>query len=217
MYENLSAPSERGPPAKPAGGVLRTALDHCGHEPTPPGRIGGADDEVVEQRNAQHLGCRNEFLCQFDVFSARRRVAAWMVVRHDDRRRLPLDRLCEHFPRSRRRPVQEPARHADRLAERLVRGIQRQDEEMLAVVTEPHPRAKPFRRVRAVRNLGGQIVFDLRLVGEAHELERGGKLYTQLKIDEINNLGAAKIRLRSLVAAMEEIPAAVPAPEPVTV
>ncbi len=33
-------------------------------------------------------------------------------------------------------------------------------------------------------------------------LESGGKLYTQLKIDEINNLGAAKIRLRSLVAAM---------------
>lgn len=33
-------------------------------------------------------------------------------------------------------------------------------------------------------------------------LERAGKLYTQIKIDEINNLGAAKIRLRSLVAAM---------------
>ncbi len=33
-------------------------------------------------------------------------------------------------------------------------------------------------------------------------LESGGKLYTQLKIDEINNLGAARIRLRSLVAAM---------------
>jgi predicted nucleotide-binding protein (sugar kinase/HSP70/actin superfamily) len=35
-------------------------------------------------------------------------------------------------------------------------------------------------------------------------LESNGKLYTQLKIDEINNLGAAKIRLRSLVAAMSE-------------
>ncbi len=35
-------------------------------------------------------------------------------------------------------------------------------------------------------------------------LEGKGKLYTQLKIDEINNLGAAKIRLRSLVAAMEQ-------------
>ena len=35
-------------------------------------------------------------------------------------------------------------------------------------------------------------------------LEAGGKLYTQLKIDEINNLGAAKIRLRSLLAAVEE-------------
>ncbi|MDE7138428.1 MAG: 2-hydroxyacyl-CoA dehydratase, partial [Ruminococcus sp.] len=35
-------------------------------------------------------------------------------------------------------------------------------------------------------------------------LESQGKLYTQLKIDEINNLGAARIRLRSLVAAMEQ-------------
>ncbi len=35
-------------------------------------------------------------------------------------------------------------------------------------------------------------------------LEEKGKLYTQLKIDEINNLGAAKIRLRSLVASIEE-------------
>ena len=35
-------------------------------------------------------------------------------------------------------------------------------------------------------------------------LEEKGKLYTQLKIDEISNLGAVKIRLRSLVAAMEE-------------
>lgn len=34
-------------------------------------------------------------------------------------------------------------------------------------------------------------------------LESKGKLYTQLKIDEINNLGAARIRLRSLVAAMD--------------
>lgn len=31
-----------------------------------------------------------------------------------------------------------------------------------------------------------------------------GKLYTQLKIDEITNLGAVKIRIRSLMAAMEE-------------
>lgn len=34
-------------------------------------------------------------------------------------------------------------------------------------------------------------------------LETGGKLYTQLKIDDINNLGAVKIRIRSLIAALE--------------
>ncbi len=35
-------------------------------------------------------------------------------------------------------------------------------------------------------------------------IEGGGKIYTQLKIDEINNLGAAKIRIRSMIAAVEE-------------
>ena len=35
-------------------------------------------------------------------------------------------------------------------------------------------------------------------------LERNGKLYTQIKIDEITNLGAVKIRLRSLLGAIEE-------------
>ena len=35
-------------------------------------------------------------------------------------------------------------------------------------------------------------------------LRQGNKLYTQLKIDEITNLGAVRIRLRSLFAALEE-------------
>ena len=34
-------------------------------------------------------------------------------------------------------------------------------------------------------------------------LESGGKLYTQLKIDDISNLGAVTIRIRSLMAAMD--------------
>lgn len=36
-------------------------------------------------------------------------------------------------------------------------------------------------------------------------LESRGKLYTQIKIDEINNLGVVKIRLRSMLAAIEEL------------
>ncbi|MCL2169068.1 MAG: 2-hydroxyacyl-CoA dehydratase, partial [Defluviitaleaceae bacterium] len=35
-------------------------------------------------------------------------------------------------------------------------------------------------------------------------LESAGKIYTCLKIDEINNLGSARIRIRSLIAALEE-------------
>lgn len=35
-------------------------------------------------------------------------------------------------------------------------------------------------------------------------LERSGKIYTQIKIDEITNLGAVKIRIRSLLAAIGE-------------
>ena len=34
-------------------------------------------------------------------------------------------------------------------------------------------------------------------------LESCGKLYTQIKIDEITNLGAVKIRLRSLFAVLD--------------
>ena len=36
-------------------------------------------------------------------------------------------------------------------------------------------------------------------------LEEKNKIYTQIKIDEITNLGAVKIRIRSLLAALEEI------------
>lgn len=35
-------------------------------------------------------------------------------------------------------------------------------------------------------------------------LTAAGKIYTALKIDEVNNLGAARIRIRSLIAAIEE-------------
>ncbi|MGL5574553.1 MAG: acyl-CoA dehydratase activase-related protein [Sarcina sp.] len=35
-------------------------------------------------------------------------------------------------------------------------------------------------------------------------LEKNGKIYTQIKIDETNNLGAAKIRIRSLLEAIKE-------------
>ena len=40
---------------------------------------------------------------------------------------------------------------------------------------------------------------------EIHTIrESGGKHYTQIKIDEITNLGAVKIRLRSLIGALED-------------
>ncbi len=35
-------------------------------------------------------------------------------------------------------------------------------------------------------------------------IESAGKIYTVLKIDEVNNLGAARVRIRSLVSAIEE-------------
>ena len=35
-------------------------------------------------------------------------------------------------------------------------------------------------------------------------LEGAGKYYTQIKIDEMTNLGAVRIRLRSLLGALEE-------------
>ena len=45
-------------------------------------------------------------------------------------------------------------------------------------------------------------------------LEGAGKLYTMLKIDEVSNLGAARIRIRSLLAAMKMRERAGVCPEP---
>jgi len=36
-------------------------------------------------------------------------------------------------------------------------------------------------------------------------LQDAGRIYTQVKIDEIANLGAVKIRIRSLFAALEQL------------
>jgi predicted nucleotide-binding protein (sugar kinase/HSP70/actin superfamily) len=41
-------------------------------------------------------------------------------------------------------------------------------------------------------------------VCEILERSSSSKLYTQIKIDEINNLGAAKIRIRSMLAVSGE-------------
>ena len=47
-------------------------------------------------------------------------------------------------------------------------------------------------------------------------LESRGRLYTQIKIDEITNLGAVTIRLRSLIGALEYAGSAIrPAKTPV--
>ncbi len=46
---------------------------------------------------------------------------------------------------------------------------------------------------------------DAIITDQAEEiLKKNGKLYTTIKIDEINNLGAAKIRIRSLIASMNK-------------
>ena len=46
---------------------------------------------------------------------------------------------------------------------------------------------------------------DAIITDQAEEiLKKNNKLYTTIKIDEINNLGAAKIRIRSLIASMNK-------------
>ena len=49
-----------------------------------------------------------------------------------------------------------------------------------------------------------QVVLQKDALAQVREiLESEQKIYTQIKIDEITNLGAVKIRLRSLFAALE--------------
>ena len=74
--------------------------------------------------------------------------------------------------------------------------------------------ARLYRAARfAARNADVQLVqlvsfgcgVDAITTDEVREiLESNGKYYTQIKIDEITNLGAVKIRLRSLIGALDE-------------
>ena len=52
---------------------------------------------------------------------------------------------------------------------------------------------------RRLRSLNPQLYSEVREILESHD-----KIYTQIKIDEITNLGAVRIRLRSLFAAIEQ-------------
>ena len=54
-----------------------------------------------------------------------------------------------------------------------------------------YERATPFKQLGISRK---QIIAEM--------FEKNGKIYTQIKIDEITNLGAVKIRLRSLLSAI---------------
>lgn len=62
-----------------------------------------------------------------------------------------------------------------------------------------HPRADLIQLVSFGCGIDAITTDEIRSI-----VEGGGKIYTQLKIDEISNLGAAKIRVRSMLAAIEE-------------
>ena len=62
-----------------------------------------------------------------------------------------------------------------------------------------HPRAELVQLVSFGCGIDAITTDEVRRI-----LEEGGKLYTQIKIDEITNLGAVNIRLRSLLGALEQ-------------
>ncbi len=62
-----------------------------------------------------------------------------------------------------------------------------------------HPRAELVQLVSFGCGIDAITTDEVRRI-----LEDGGKLYTQIKIDEITNLGAVNIRLRSLLGALEQ-------------
>ena len=95
---------------------------------------------------------------------------------------------------------------------------------MKTIATDKAPAAiGPYSQAKIAGNLiftSGQIPLDAAtgeisgqdVAAQAHcsiqnlgtILEAAGKFYTQIKIDEITNLGAVKIRLRSLLGAIKE-------------
>lgn len=58
-----------------------------------------ADDDVVEARDPDNVARFDQALRHFDVFPARRRVPARMVMQSDETRRRQLERFAEDVAR----------------------------------------------------------------------------------------------------------------------
>ena len=63
---------------------------------------------MVYQRNADNDRGIQKRLCHGKVLSARRCIAAWVIVRYDNCVRPPTDRILEHLPAMNGRSVKRP-------------------------------------------------------------------------------------------------------------
>ena len=78
---------------------------------------------------------------------------------------------------------------------------------MIPYIIDPFPGLSNFQQKfrQGVLQKGSVLVAVGIVAGFCQQaLANSGNFYTQIKIDEITNLGAVKIRLRSLIGALDE-------------
>jgi hypothetical protein len=77
---------------------------------------GARDDDVIEERRGYDVGGVGDALGELDIFSARGRVAAGVVVDEDERARSFAERDAERVARGDEDAVKSPCGHAPRRA-----------------------------------------------------------------------------------------------------
>ena len=102
------------------------------HGGKPEDLSGLTDDDVIEHGNPEEFSGSNKTLRDRIVLGARKRVARGMVMQHDEGRGVRDDRHLIKLPWMDERGVQGPCGHHVK-AERLVLGVEQDDDNLLAV------------------------------------------------------------------------------------
>ena len=133
-----------------------------------------ADNDVVEERNAQDATGGDELARDREVGGGGGRVAGGVVVRDDDGGCREADGLAEDLAGMREHGVHSAARDGDGRADEAVSAVEREDEEGLAGVGLDERGESPRDVLRRVHALVGVAPVE----DAAGDFERGGKFET---------------------------------------
>ena len=167
-------------------------------------RAVAANDDMVVKRDTDELSRLAESLRLGDVFFRWRRVAAWMVVRHDQRHSAQPNRLAEDVARMKKCLVRRAARDPHRLAKKMALCVKIERERALLRLVNSHGSHLPYDVIRRFDSAGKRTVRRASIA--LHERECGSELHSgyfadsrHLRRDDLLPGGVYKVRRASEV------------------